>query len=146
MDGLCGQRRCHGGDRLRRLPARVVLFADRDAAFFAGLLMALTPQQIDVVGDSGGRALGVAGLVVALLCAALLSSVGKHRSACATAVRGRLCGSVPARVVLILPVVGLIVWPRLRAELETSSRLVGRIACSGAWWPFTSATCLPSAM
>ena len=75
-----------------------VLFANRDAALFAGLLITLTPQQLMWSATAAVEPSASLALVVALLMAALLSSYRDGRSAVRDRGGGRLCGSVQARV------------------------------------------------
>jgi hypothetical protein len=103
-----------------------LLVNDRMAAFFAGLLVALTPQQI--IWSATAAVEPSASLAAA---AALVFAAHAARSERATALAGAavaLAYAVQFRPesLLIVPVAGLLMWPRVRQEF-TGGRL-------GVWW------------
>jgi 4-amino-4-deoxy-L-arabinose transferase-like glycosyltransferase len=102
----------------------VLLFRDRDAAFFAGLLMALTPQQLLWSATSAVEPSASLAAVVAVLCAAYYVRGGGIAALAALAVSSAYAVQFRPESLLILPVVALVAWPRLRIEL-TQPR---------AWW------------
>jgi 4-amino-4-deoxy-L-arabinose transferase-like glycosyltransferase len=95
-----------------------VLFRDRDAALFAGLLMALTPQQLVWSATAAVEPTASLALVVTLLCAAYYLRAGGWAALGATVVATAYAIQFRPESLLILPVVGFLIWPRLRPELE----------------------------
>jgi 4-amino-4-deoxy-L-arabinose transferase-like glycosyltransferase len=94
-----------------------VLFRDRDAAFFAGLLLALTPHQLVWSATAAVEPSASLALVLALLCAAHYAGSGGTAAAAAAAVMAAYAVQFRPESLLILPVIGLLVWPRLRRDL-----------------------------
>jgi hypothetical protein len=101
-----------------------VLFGDREAAFFAGLLMALTPQQLVWSATAAVEPSASLAMVVALLSAAQFCRSNHTLALAGTMVSAAYAVQFRPESVLILPVIGVLVWPRLRDEL-TRPRL---------WW------------
>ncbi len=101
-----------------------VLFGDREAALFAGLLIALTPQQLMWSATAAVEPSASFVLVLALLCAGYYLRTGTIGALCGTAVATAYAIQFRPESLVILPVIGLIAWPRLRVDL-------GR---PGGWW------------
>jgi 4-amino-4-deoxy-L-arabinose transferase-like glycosyltransferase len=100
------------------------LFRSRDAAFFGALLMALTPEQLLWSATAAVEPSASLACVAALLCA-----VHASRSNSLVAMAGAIVGVAYAvqfrpESFLIVPVAGLLLWPRIAREL-TRPRL---------WW------------
>jgi 4-amino-4-deoxy-L-arabinose transferase-like glycosyltransferase len=94
-----------------------VLFKDPDAALFAGLSLALTPQQIQWSATAAVEPSASLALVVALLWAALYLRSGGSMTLTAAAIMAGYAIQFRPESLLILPVIGLLIWPRLRQEL-----------------------------
>ena len=109
-----------------------LLFRDRDAALFAGLLMALMPEQLVWSATAAVEPTASLALVVALVCAAYylrsdrMAALGASVATAAYAIQFR------PESLLILPVIGLVVWPRLRPDLERPR----------GWWAAALFLCL----
>jgi hypothetical protein len=95
-----------------------VLFRDRQAAFFAGLLLALTPHQLLWSATAAVEPSASLALVVALLCAAQYSRSGGAAALGAVAVAAAYAVQFRPESFLILPVIGLLIWPRVAGELS----------------------------
>ena len=95
-----------------------VLFRDRDAALFAGLLIALTPQQLLWSATAAVEPSASLALVTALLCAAHYLRAGGRAALGAGVVAAAYAIQFRPESFLILPVIGIMTWPRLRGELE----------------------------
>ena len=95
-----------------------VLFRDRDAALFAGLLIALTPQQLVWSATAAVEPSASLALVMALLCAAHYVRAGGRAALGAGVVAAAYAIQFRPESLLILPVIGVMTWPRLRGELE----------------------------
>ena len=100
------------------------LFRSRDAAFFAALLMALTPEQLLWSATAAVEPSASLASVAALLCA-----VHASRSTSIVTMAGAFVAIAYAvqfrpESFLIAPVAGLLMWPRISREL-TRPRL---------WW------------
>ena len=95
-----------------------VLFRDRDAALFAGLLIALTPQQLVWSATAAAEPSASLALVIALLCAAHYWRAGGPAALGAAVVAAAYAIQFRPESFLILPVIGVVIWPRLRGELE----------------------------
>jgi hypothetical protein len=93
-----------------------LLFRDRDAALFAGLVLALTPQQIVWSATAAVEPSASLAAVLVLVCAAYYTSRGGVAALCASAVAAAYAIQFRPESVLTLPVAGLIAWPRLRTE------------------------------
>ena len=94
-----------------------VLFEDRIAAWFAALILALTPQQIVWSATAAVEPTASLACVTALLCAALFlrtrTTVALAATACAAAYAIQFRPESP----LVLPVIGLLLWRTVRTEL-----------------------------
>ena len=101
-----------------------LLFRDRDAALFAGLLLALTPQQIIWSATAAVEPSASLAAVMALVCAAYYSSRGGSTALAAFAAVAAYAIQFRPESILILPVAALLMWPRLRPEAGQP----------GAWW------------
>jgi Dolichyl-phosphate-mannose-protein mannosyltransferase len=101
-----------------------VLFRDREAAFFAGLLLALTPQQLVWSATAAVEPSASLASVVALLCGAHYGRAGGTAAGGAAAVAAAYAVQFRPESLLMLPVIGLLVWPRLRHDLQRPS----------GWW------------
>jgi Dolichyl-phosphate-mannose-protein mannosyltransferase len=101
-----------------------VLFHDRQAALLAGLLLALTPQQLIWSATAAVEPSASLAAVVALLCAAHYSRSGGTAALVATAVASAYAVQFRPESILILPVISMLIWPRLRGDLASPS----------AWW------------
>ena len=95
-----------------------VLFRDRDAALFAGLLIALTPQQLVWSATAAVEPSASLASVTALLCAAHYLRAGGRAALVAAVVAAAYAVQFRPESLLILPVIGFTVWPRLRRELQ----------------------------
>ena len=95
-----------------------VLFRDRDAALFAGLLIALTPQQLLWSATAAVEPSASLASVLALLCAAHYLRAGGWAALVAGVVAAAYAIQFRPESLLILPVIGFMAWPRLRRELE----------------------------
>ena len=102
----------------------VILFADRAAAFFAGLLLALTPQQIVWSASAAVEPSASAACVAALLAAACFVRLGSTASLLGAAVAAAYAIQFRPESLLIVPVIAVLIWQRARQEL-TRPRL---------WW------------
>ena len=109
-----------------------VLFRDRDAALFAGLLIALTPQQLMWSATAAVEPTASLALVVALLCAGHYLRTGTLGSMCTAAVAAAYAVQFRPESVLILPVIGLLIWPRLQVDVRHPR----------AWWVANLFLCL----
>ena len=109
-----------------------VLFRDRDAALFAGLLDRAHAAAADVVGDGGGRAVGVA----RPRRRAPVRARYYLRRGTAARWRGRVAAAYAVQFrpesLLILPSSGCVVWPRPAGELERPR----------GWWAVMLFLCL----
>jgi hypothetical protein len=101
-----------------------LLFRDRDAALFAGLVLALTPQQIIWSATAAVEPSASLAAVLALVCASYYASRGGMTALCALAVIAAYAVQFRPESMLILPVAGLIAWPRLRRDAGHP----------GPWW------------
>ena len=95
-----------------------ILFRDRDAALFAGLLIAFTPQQLVWSATAAAEPSASLALVTALLCAAHYLRAGGRAALGAVVIAAAYAIQFRPESLLILPVVGIMIWPRLRGELE----------------------------
>jgi hypothetical protein len=101
-----------------------VLFSDRDAALFAGLCLALTPHQILWSATAAVEPTASLALVVALLWGALYLRSGGPLMLIAAAIMAGYAIQFRPESILILPVIGFLIWPRLRAD----------VARPDTWW------------
>jgi hypothetical protein len=101
-----------------------ILFRDRNAAFFAGLLVALVPEQIMWSATAAVEPSASLASVAALLGAAHASRSRSTVALAGAAVAAAYAVQFRPESLLILPVVGLLLWQRLRDDLT----------CPGLWW------------
>jgi hypothetical protein len=108
----------------------LLVFADRMAALFAGLILLLTPQQILWSATAAVEPSASAACVAALLCAAAFGRSGSTVALVATAVTTAYAVQFRPESFLIVPVVGLMLWRRLSNGELTRVRLwaVGLVA------------------
>ena len=95
-----------------------VAFGDRDAALFAGLLIALMPEQLLWSATAAVEPTASLAAVVAVLCAAHYVRAGSWPALLAVIVTAAYAVQFRPESMLILPVIGLVIWPRLRLALE----------------------------
>jgi hypothetical protein len=95
-----------------------VLFRDRDAAVFAGLLVALTPEQLLWSATAAVEPSASLALAVAVLCAAYYRRDGGWIALAAVLASTAYAIQFRPESLLILPVVGFLIWPRFRPELD----------------------------
>jgi len=95
-----------------------VLFRDRDAALFAGLVIALTPEQLIWSATAAVEPTASLALVISLLCAAHYLRAGGWPALVSAAVTAAYAVQFRPESILILPVIGFMIWPRLRLELQ----------------------------
>jgi dolichyl-phosphate-mannose-protein mannosyltransferase len=95
-----------------------LLFRDRDAALFAGLLMALTPQQLMWSATAAVEPTASLALMVALVSAAYYLRSGGLAALGASVVTGAYAIQFRPESLLILPVIALMIWPRLQLDLK----------------------------
>jgi 4-amino-4-deoxy-L-arabinose transferase-like glycosyltransferase len=101
-----------------------ILFSDRQAAFFAGLLVAFTPQQLIWSATAAVEPSSSLAAVAALLAAAHASRSKSLISLTGAAVAAAYAVQFRPESLLILPVAALLAWRRLSGEL----------ARPGLWW------------
>jgi hypothetical protein len=101
-----------------------LLFKDRDAAFFAALLAALTPEQIIWSATAAVEPSASLAAVGALLFAALAARSHRTVALAGAAVAAAYAIQFRPESFLILPVAAVVLWPRLRQE----------IAAARLWW------------
>jgi hypothetical protein len=101
-----------------------VLFGDRDAALFGALLIALTPEQLLWSATAAVEPSASLALVASVACAAYYLRAGGWLALGATVVAAAYAIQFRPESLLILPVIGFLIWPRLRPELDHP----------GAWW------------
>lgn len=104
-----------------------VAFRDRDAALFAGLLMALIPEQLLWSATAAVEPTASLASLVAVLCAAHFVRTGGWPARLMLVVTAAYAVQFRPESILILPVIAFIVWPRARLELEQAS----------TWWALT---------
>jgi Dolichyl-phosphate-mannose-protein mannosyltransferase len=102
----------------------VILFADRVAAFFAALLLALTPEQLVWSATASVEPSASLACVAALLAAACFVRSRSTASLVGAAVAAAYAVQFRPESFLIVPVVGVLMWQRAREEF-TRPRL---------WW------------
>jgi dolichyl-phosphate-mannose-protein mannosyltransferase len=105
----------------------LTLFGDRDAALFAGLLVSTMPEQLLWSATAAVEPSASLALVTSLLCAGLYLRVGGWLPLAATAVASAYAIQFRPESLLILPVIGFMIWPRLRFELDRTQ----------SWWAAT---------
>lgn len=101
-----------------------LLFNDRDAAFFAALLAALTPEQIIWSATAAVEPSASLAAVAALLFAAHAARSHRALALAGAAVAAAYAIQFRPESFLVLPAAGVMLWPRLRQEV-TAARL---------WW------------
>jgi len=94
-----------------------ILFRDRDAAFFAGLIFALIPEQLIWSATAAVEPSASLASVVAVLAAALFLRSGSTAALAAVAIAAAYAVQFRPESIITLPIVGLLVWPRLKGEL-----------------------------
>ena len=94
-----------------------LLFRDRTAALFAGLVLALTPHQIIWSATAAVEPTASMAAVLALVCAAYYAGTGETATLAGFAVCAAYAIQFRPESILVLPVAGLLTWPRLRTEL-----------------------------
>lgn len=95
-----------------------VWFRDRDAALFAGLLIVLMPEQVMWSATAAVEPSASLACVVALLSAAHYVRAGGLAALGASVVAAAYAMQFRPESFLILPIVGLVVWPRLGLDLQ----------------------------
>lgn len=109
-----------------------VAFRDRDAALFAGLLVALMPEQLLWSATAAVEPTASLASVVAVLCAGHYARAGGWPARLMVIVTAAYAVQFRPESILILPVIALVVWPRVRLELGQPSN----------WWAVTLFLCL----
>ena len=108
------------------------LFEDRVAAWFAALIMALTPQQIVWSATAAVEPTASLACVTALLCAALFvrsrSTVALAATACSAAYAIQFRPESP----LVLLIIGVLLWRTAPDGARTREVVVVRVAVRGA--------------
>jgi hypothetical protein len=94
----------------------LVLFEDRLAAFFAALMLALTPEQLIWSATAAGEPSAAAASTVALLAAAWLVRSRTHASLVGTAVAAAYAVQFRPESLLIVVVIIVLVWQRAPEE------------------------------
>jgi hypothetical protein len=97
----------------------VILFGDRTAAFFAALILALTPEQIRWSATAAVEPSASLALVVALLCTAQFCRSRSTVSLAAAAVAAAYAVQFRQESLLIVPVMGLLLLSRARPEFAS---------------------------
>lgn len=97
-----------------------VLFDDRVAAWFAALIMAMTPQQIVWSATAAVEPTASLACVAALLFAALFLRSRSTVALAATACAAAYAIQFRPESLLVLPVVGVLLWRTFRTELGSS--------------------------
>ena len=107
-----------------------LVFADRAAALFAGLILLLTPEQILWSATAAVEPSASLACVAALLCAAAFGHSRSTVALVATAVTTAYAVQFRPESFLIVPVVGLMLWQRMSRDELTRVRLwaVGLVA------------------
>jgi hypothetical protein len=94
-----------------------VAFRDRDAALFAGLLIALMPEQLLWSATAAVEPTASLAAVVAVLSAAHYVRSGRWPAGLMVVVAAAYAVQFRPESILILPVIAFILWPRLRVDL-----------------------------
>jgi len=102
----------------------LLLFGDRDAALFAGLLISMMPEQLLWSATAAVEPSASLALVASLLCAALYVRLGGWLPLAATAVASAYALQFRPESLLIAPVIVFVIWPRLRLNLDRTE----------TWW------------
>jgi hypothetical protein len=107
-------------------------FRDREAALFAGLLITLMPEQLLWSATAAVEPTASLASVVAVLCAAYFGRTGAASALLAVVVTAAYAVQFRPESILVLPVIGLFIWPRIRLELEHPR----------GWWALCLFLCL----
>ncbi len=102
----------------------VLLFADRNAAFLASVVMALTPQQIAWSATAAVEPTASLAIVAAVLAAVLYLRFGHWTALMLAVVAAAYAVQFRPESIVALPVIFIVIWPRLRHDLERPH----------AWW------------
>jgi len=94
-----------------------VAFRDREAALFAGLLITLMPEQLLWSATAAVEPTASLAVIVAVLCAAHFARSGSAPALLAVVVMAAYAVQFRPESILVLPVIAVIVWPRVRPEL-----------------------------
>ena len=95
----------------------ILLFRDRRAAMFAGLVLALTPHQIIWSATAAVEPTASLTAVAALVCAAHYRRSGGKAALGAAAVAAAYAVQFRPESLLVLPAAAILAWPRLRGEI-----------------------------
>ena len=108
----------------------LLVFADRTAALFAGLILLLTPEQILWSATAAVEPSASLACVAALVCAAAFGHSRSTVALVAAAVTTAYAVQFRPESFLIVPVVGLLLWQRISRDEFTRVRLwaVGFVA------------------
>ena len=96
----------------------LLLFSDRVAAFFAALLLALTPEQLVWSASAAVEPSAALAGVAALLAAACFVRSRSHASLAGTALATAYAVQFRPESFLIVPVVVMLLWQRTREEFS----------------------------
>ena len=96
----------------------VRLFSDRIAAFFAALLMALTPQQIAWSATAAVEPTASLAVVAAVLAAALYLRSGHWTALMLAVVATAYAIQFRPESIIAVPVILMVMWSRLRRDLQ----------------------------
>ena len=102
----------------------LTLFGDRQAAAFAGLIVATIPEQLIWSATAAVEPSASLACVVAVLCAAWYCRCGGRLRAAALTIATAYAIQFRPESVLILPVVAIVAWPRVREDLHAPA----------GWW------------
>ncbi len=146
-DRVCPERGSDGADGLLRVSAGVHPVRRSRGRVLCRAARRAHARADRVVGDGGRRALGLAGV----RSPRLLGAAHAVRSRSTVALAGAAVAAAYAvqfrpESLLILPVVGLLLWQRVRDELDTSEAVVGGAAVPGARCRPRRLTCSRSGM
>jgi hypothetical protein len=94
----------------------ILVFRDRDAALLAGLLLALTPEQVIWSATASVEPSASAVSVLALVAAANFARSGSTAALAAVAVATAYAIQFRPESILILPVIAMLAWPRFLSE------------------------------
>jgi Dolichyl-phosphate-mannose-protein mannosyltransferase len=95
-----------------------LLFERRDAALLGALLMALLPEQVIWSATAAVEPTASCAIVAALVAAAAYSRSGSTAALASLAVALAYAIQFRPESLLIVPVVGMIAWPRLAGEMD----------------------------
>ena len=96
----------------------LILFSDRVAAFFAALLLALTPEQLVWSASAAVEPSAALACVAALLAAAWFVRSRRTASLAGAAIASAYAVQFRPESLLIVPVVALLLWQRAREEFS----------------------------